>query len=102
MKKKGLIVVVGAVAGVAGAAVYFAGPAPAAPGAVVAPVVVDGSPAEVIGRLRAASLDDFMRKEAAGAGLGGFAGQMTLKHEGGDIREDRAALWMGTEKVLQI
>jgi len=100
--RKGLILVVGAIASVAGAAVYFAGPAPAAPSANVAPVLVDGTPAEVIGRLRAASLNDFMRKEAAGTGLDAYAGTMSLKHEGGDIREERSALWVGSEKILQI
>lgn len=100
--RKDLIVVVASIAGLAGAAVYFAGPAPAASGNPAPVVMVEGSPAEVLGRWRAASLDDFLRREAAGAGLDGLSGRLTIKHERGGIRDDRTALWLAGERVLVI
>ena len=100
--RKGLIVVVASIAALAGAAVYFAAPAPAASGNPALVVVVDGSPAEVLGRWRAASPHEFLRHEAAGAGLDGVSGRFTIKDEGGGIRDDRTALWLAGEKVLVI
>ena len=97
---KGVIVGVVAGAGLAGAAVYVAAPAPAASGPLTGPIVVGAPPAEVLGRLRAASLDDVIRREAAGSGLDAIAAQMTLKHEGGSAREDVASVWLGSEKIL--
>ncbi|MEO6153527.1 MAG: hypothetical protein ABIT09_04955 [Croceibacterium sp.] len=90
-----------AVAGLIALGAWFALPGGGAR-AADQPLVVDLSPADAIGKVRALPLQDSFRRESITGGFETFASQLTLKHDDSGVRNEVASLWHGADKVLVI